>query len=329
MNKIRVAITGYGNLGQSAEIGIRQNPDMELVGVFTRRNPDSIKLQTEGAKAYHIDEAENMTDKIDLMILCGGSKGDLPEQGPQMASLFNTVDAYDTHALIPEYFAKMDKVSKSSNKVSVVASGWDPGMFSINRLYGEVFLPQGKGYTFWGEGVSQGHSDAIRRVEGVVDGKQYTIPMEEAIKRVRNGEEPDLTNRERHLRECYVVAQEGADLKGIEEDIKTMPDYFADYNTIVHFVSQEELDKNHAGISHGGFVIHSGTTGPNNENKQLTEYSIKLGSNSDFTANVLLAYGRAAYRLSKEGAYGAKTVLDIAPAYLSMNPVDDLRARLL
>ena len=329
MNKIRVAITGYGNLGKSTEVGIRQNPDMELVGVFTRRNPDSIKLQTEGAKAYHIDEAENMTDKIDLMILCGGSKGDLPEQGPQMASLFNTVDAYDTHALIPEYFAKMDKVSKSSNKVSVVASGWDPGMFSINRLYGEVFLPQGKGYTFWGEGVSQGHSDAIRRVEGVVDGKQYTIPMEEAIKRVRNGEEPDLTNRERHLRECYVVAQEGADLKGIEEDIKTMPDYFADYNTIVHFVSQEELDKNHAGISHGGFVIHSGTTGPNNENKQLTEYSIKLGSNSDFTANVLLAYGRAAYRLSQEGAYGAKTVLDIAPAYLSINSVDDLRARLL
>ena len=329
MNKIRVAITGYGNLGKSTEVGIRQNPDMELVGVFTRRNPDSIKLQTEGAKAYHIDEAENMTDKIDLMILCGGSKGDLPEQGPQMASLFNTVDAYDTHALIPEYFAKMDKVSKSSNKVSVVASGWDPGMFSINRLYGEVFLPQGKGYTFWGEGVSQGHSDAIRRVEGVADGKQYTIPMQEAIKRVRNGEEPELTNRERHLRECYVVAKEGADLKGIEEDIKTMPDYFADYNTIVHFVSQKELDRNHAGISHGGFVIHSGTTGPNNENKQLTEYSIKLGSNSDFTANVLLAYGRAAYRLSKEGAYGAKTVLDIAPAYLSMNPVDDLRARLL
>ncbi len=329
MNKIRVAITGYGNLGQSAEIGIRQNPDMELVGVFTRRNPASIKLQTEGVKAYHIDEAKNMTDKIDLMILCGGSKGDLPEQGPQMASLFNTVDAYDTHAQIPEYFAKMDKVSKSSNKVSVVASGWDPGMFSINRLYGEVFLPQGKGYTFWGEGVSQGHSDAIRRVEGVADGKQYTIPMQEAIKRVRNGEEPELTNRERHLRECYVVAKEGADLKRIEEDIKTMPDYFADYNTIVHFVSQKELDRNHAGISHGGFVIHSGTTGPNNENKQLTEYSIKLGSNSDFTANVLLAYGRAAYRLSKEGAYGAKTVLDIAPAYLSMNSVDDLRARLL
>ena len=329
LDKIRIGIIGYGNLGKSAEIGIGQNPDMELIGVFTRRSPDTISLQTESGKVYHIDDAKKMRDKIDVMILCGGSKSDLPEQGPEIAHFFNTVDGYDTHAQIPEYFAKMDKVSKSSNKVSVISSGWDPGMFSLNRLFGEVILPEGQGYTFWGKGISQGHSDAVRRVQGVLDGRQYTIPMEEAINKVRSGEVPILSNSEKHLRECYVVAEEGADLKRIEKEIKNMPDYFADYNTVVHFVSKEELEANHGGMAHGGFVIHSGTTGMNNEHKQLIEYSIKLGSNPDFTAHVLLAYARAAYRLYKEGKYGAKTVLDIAPAYLSMKSVEELRASLL
>lgn len=329
MGKIRIAIVGYGNLGKSAELGIRQNEDMELIGVFTRRNPDSIKLQTSGAKAYHIDEAKNMTDKIDVMILCSGSMSDLPVQGPEFAALFNTVDGFDTHAKIPEYFTQMDGASKNGKKISIIASGWDPGMFSISRLYAEAILPQGKSYTFWGKGVSQGHSDAIRRINGVKDAKQYTIPIESALDKVRVGEYPSFTTREKHLRECFVVAEEGADTARIENEIKTMPNYFADYDTIVHFITEEELQKNHGGLAHGGFVLHTGKTGQNEEHNHLIEYRLKLDSNPDFTANVLLAYARAAFRLHSEGTVGAKTVFDIAPAYLSIKSGEQLRKELL
>lgn len=329
MNKIRIGIVGYGNLGKSAELGIKQNDDMELVGVFTRREPATIKIVTEGAKVYYINDAKNMTDKIDVMILCGGSMSDIPEQGPEIASLFNTVDGYDTHAKIPEYYEAVDKAAKISKHVSIVSSGWDPGMFSLNRLMANAILPEGKDYTFWGKGVSQGHSDAIRRLEGVKDAKQYTIPIESAIEAVRNGENPEFTTRQKHIRECFVVAEKGADKVKIEQEIKTMPNYFADYDTIVHFITKEELEKNHCRIPHGGFVIRSGKTGINNENSHVIEYSLKLDSNPDFTANILLAYARAAYRLYKEGQYGAKTVLDIAPAYLSIKSDEELRRSLL
>lgn len=329
MQKIRIGIVGYGNLGKSTELGIRQNPDMELVGVFTRRDPASVQVATEGVKAYRMEEVSTMTDKIDVMILCGGSMSDLPVQGPQMASLFNTVDGFDTHAKIPEYYAAVDRVAREGKHVCIISSGWDPGMFSLNRLYANVILPEGNDYTFWGKGVSQGHSDAIRRVEGVVDAKQYTVPIETAINSVRNGENPEFTTREKHLRECYVVAAEGADRAKIEETIKTMPNYFADYDTTVHFVSQEELNRDHAGIPHGGFVIRSGKTGLNNEHNHIIEYSLKLDSNPDFTANVLLAYARAAYRLNQEGVSGAKTVFDIAPAYLALQSAEELRKHLL
>lgn len=329
MQKIRIGILGYGNLGKGVELGISQNKDMELVGVFTRRKADRIKLLTKNTKAFHIDEAKKMADLIDVMILCGGSKADLPLQGPEFASMFNTVDGFDTHAKIPEYYDAMNQVAIKSKKTCVISSGWDPGLFSLNRLYGEAILPEGKNYTFWGKGVSQGHSDAIRRVEGVLDAKQYTIPKEEALSKVRDGELPELTTRQKHLRECYVVAEEGADLSRIENEIKTMPDYFSDYDTIVHFISKEELDREHNKISHGGFVIQSGRTGLNSENAHIIEYSLKLGSNPDFTANVLLAYARAVYRLNKEGSYGAKTVFDIAPAYLSMKSDEELRRSLL
>lgn len=329
MQKIRIGIVGYGNLGKSAEVGIRQNEDMELVGIFTRRNPSSIKIATQGVKAYHIDEAKNMTDQIDVMILCGGSMSDLPKQGPEFANYFNTVDGFDTHAKIPEYFAEVEKAAKASNHVCVISSGWDPGMFSMNRLIANVILPEGNDYTFWGKGVSQGHSDAIRRVEGVKDAKQYTVPIDSAIEAVRNGENPILTAREKHLRECYVVAEKEADKVKIEETIKNMPNYFAEYNTIVHFISQEELEKNHSGIPHGGFVIRSGKTGMNMEHSHIIEYSLKLDSNPDFTANVLIAYARAAFRLNKEGVSGAKTVFDIAPAYLSIKSGEELRKTLL
>lgn len=329
MQKIRIGIAGYGNLGKSAELGIRQNEDMELVGIFTRRNPSSIKVATQGVKAYPIDEAKNMTDKIDVMILCGGSMSDLPKQGPEFANCFNTVDGFDTHAKIPEYYSEVDKAAKAGKHISVISSGWDPGMFSMNRLMANVILPEGNDYTFWGKGVSQGHSDAIRRIEGVKNAKQYTVPIEDAIEKVRKGENPILTAREKHLRECYVVAEEGADKAKIEETIKNMPNYFAEYNTIVHFISEEELAKNHSGIPHGGFVIRSGKTGMNKEHSHLIEYSLKLDSNPDFTANVLLAYGRAAYRLNKEGISGAKTVFDIAPAYLSIKSAEELRKTLL
>lgn len=329
MNKIRIGILGYGNLGRGVEQGILQNKDMELVGVFTRRNPIDIQLTTKDAKAYHIKDAKEMTDIIDVMILCGGSKSDLPTQGPEFAGLFNTVDGFDTHANIPQYYDAVNDSALKAKKTAVIASGWDPGMFSLNRLYAEAILPKGKGYTFWGKGVSQGHSDAIRRIEGVADAKQYTIPIEEAMDRVRKGELPDFTPRQKHLRECFVVAEDGADLNRIENEIKSMPNYFSDYDTIVHFISKEELEKNHSKMPHGGVVIHSGKTGFNDENNHLIEYSIKLDANPDFTANVLLAYARAVYRLNKEGIYGAKTVFDIAPAYLSIKSDEELRRTLL
>ena len=329
MQKIRIGILGYGNLGKSVELGIVQNKDMELVGVFTRREADTIELVTKNAKAYHITEAKDMTDIIDVMILCGGSKSDLPTQGMEFASMFNTVDGFDTHAKIPEYYDSMNRAALNSKKTCVISSGWDPGLFSLNRLYGEAILPEGRNYTFWGKGVSQGHSDAIRRIEGVVDAKQYTIPIEKALSKVRSGEKPELTTRQKHLRECFVVTKKDADLNQIENNIKTMPDYFSDYDTIVHFISKEEMDEKHNKLPHGGVVLQSGYTGLHNEHAHIIEYSIKLDSNPDFTASVLLAYARAAYRLNNEGSYGAKTVFDIAPAYLSIKSNEELRRTLL
>lgn len=329
MKKIRIGIVGYGNLGKSVEAGIRQNKDMELVGVFTRRDPSTIKTQTDGSKAYHIDAAKQMKDQIDVMLLCGGSMSDMPVQGPLFASMFNTVDGYDTHAKIPEYFEEVNRNAMNAGKVSVISSGWDPGMFSIHRLYSEVILPEGRTYTFWGKGISQGHSDAIRRVKGVKDAKQYTIPIDEAINAVKNGEMPELTTREKHKRVCYVVAEEGADLAQIEQEIKTMPNYFADYDTEVNFISEEELIKNHGGLPHGGLVIRYGNTGLQNENNHMVEYKLELDSNPDFTANVLLAFARAAFRLNQEGVKGAKTVLDIPPAYLSDKSGEELRRSII
>ncbi len=326
---IRIGILGYGNLGRGVECAIRQNPDMELKAVFTRRDPESVKILTEGVKVYSVDEAKNMTGEIDVLILCGGSATDLPKQTPEFAKLFNTIDSFDTHAKIPEHFDAVDAAAKESSHVSIISVGWDPGMFSLNRLYANAILPEGKDYTFWGKGVSQGHSDAVRRVEGVKDARQYTIPKDEALKAVRAGENPDLTTREKHLRECFVVAEEGADLAKIEETIKTMPNYFDEYDTIVHFISEEEMQKNHSGIPHGGFVIRSGKTGWNGEHSHLIEYNLKLDSNPEFTSSVLVAYARAAYRLSKEGQCGCKTVFDIAPAYLSAEDGAELRKHLL
>ena len=326
---IRIGIYGYGNLGRGVESAIRQNKDMELVAVFTRRDPKSLKIRTEGVGVYHTSEAVNMQAKIDVMILCGGSATDLPVQTPELVKYFNVVDSFDTHARIPEHFANVDAAARESGKVGLISAGWDPGMFSLNRLYAEAVLPDGKDYTFWGKGVSQGHSDAIRRVEGVLDGKQYTIPLDSALEAVRSGENPELTARQKHLRECFVVAKEGADKAKIEETIKTMPNYFADYDTIVHFITKEELDRDHSGIPHGGFVIRSGKTGFEGEHKHIIEYSLKLDSNPEFTSSVIVAYARAAYRFNKEGACGCKTVLDVPPAYLSANTAEDLRKRLL
>lgn len=326
---IRIGILGYGNLGRGVECAIRQNPDMELTAVFTRRNPESVKTLTEGVPVYSVDDAKHMTDKIDVMILCGGSATDLPVQTPEFARLFNTVNSFDTHAKVPEHFDAVDAAAKEGNKISIISVGWDPGMFSLNRLYANAILPQGKDYTFWGKGVSQGHSDAVRRIDGVKDARQYTIPKEDALKAVRAGENPDLTTRQKHLRECFVVAEEGADLSRIEEEIKTMPNYFDEYDTIVHFISEEEMQKNHSGIPHGGFVIRSGKTGWNGENSHLIEYSLKLDSNPEFTSSVLVAYARAAYRLSCEGQTGCKTVFDIAPAYLCAEDGAELRKHLL
>ncbi len=326
---IRVGIIGYGNLGRGVECGIRQNDDMELVAVFTRRDPATVSILTETAKVCNVADIENWKDKIDVMILCGGSATDLPVQTPEYAKHFNVVDSFDTHARIPEHFANVDAAAKENGKVAIISVGWDPGMFSLNRLYANAILPEGSDYTFWGKGVSQGHSDALRRVEGVKNAKQYTIPVDSALEAVRSGSNPELTTREKHTRECFVVLEEGADAAKVENEIKTMPNYFADYDTTVHFISEEELLENHSGIPHGGFVIRSGVTGVNNENKQIIEYSLKLDSNPEFTSNTLIAYARAAYRLEKEGQSGCKTVFDIAPAYLSAKSGEELRATML
>lgn len=326
---MKIGIIGYGNLGRGIECGIRQNADMELAAVFTRRDPKDVKILTEGVPVYPIDEIEKMQGKLDVVVLCGGSATDLPKQTPEYAKYFNVVDSFDTHARIPEHFEKVDEAAKKSGHVALISCGWDPGMFSLNRLYANAILPEGKDYTFWGKGVSQGHSDAIRRVEGVKDGKQYTIPVEGALKEVRSGSNPELTTRQKHLRECFVVAEEGADKEKIEETIKNMPNYFADYDTTVHFISEEELKRDHSGIPHGGFVFRTGATGFEKEHKHIIEYSLKLDSNPEFTASVILAFARAVDRLHKEGQKGCKTVFDVAPAYLSPKSGEELRKELL
>lgn len=326
-NPIKVGILGYGNLGKGTVKAVKQTSDMEIVAVFTRRDPASLELEDPSIKAVHIDEVESYKDKIDVMILCGGSATDLPGQGPKYTKLFNTIDSYDTHAKIPEYFEAVDEAAKQGGNISIIAVGWDPGLFSINRLVSEAIIPNGETYTFWGKGLSQGHSDAVRRVEGVKAGVQYTIPSDEAMERVRSGENPTLETAEKHRRVCYIVPEEGADTNEIENTIKTMPNYFADYQTEVHFITEVELKKEHSKAPHGGFVIRSGKTGE--DNKQLIEFSLKLESNPEFTSSVLVAYARAAHRLSKEGAVGAKTVFDIAPGYLSPRSASDLRRDLL
>ena len=326
---IKIGIYGYGNLGRGVECAIRQNPDMELVAVFTRRDPSGVKTAFGDARVLHVEEAKNMTDKIDVMILCGGSATDLPTQTPELASLFHVVDSFDTHARIPEHFDAVDTAAKAAGKVAVISAGWDPGMFSLNRLYAGAILPEGKDYTFWGKGVSQGHSDAIRRVPGVKNGKQYTIPVEAALDAVRSGSNPDLATREKHTRECFVVAEDGADKAEIERQIKEMPNYFADYDTTVHFITEEELARDHSGIPHGGFVIRAGKTGVSGEHTHIIEYSLKLDSNPEFTGSVLTACARAAYRMAGKGESGCKTVFDIPPAYLSPLSEEELRRSLL
>ena len=328
MGKIRIGIVGYGNIGRGVEQSIKRNDDMELKAVFTRRDPASVKIQTEGAEVKHFDDMEAMKDEIDVMILCGGSATDLPVIGPKVAASFNTIDSFDTHAKIPEYFANVDKAAKEGKNVSIISVGWDPGMFSLNRLYAESILVQGSTYTFWGKGVSQGHSDAIRRIEGVKNGIQYTVPIEAAVDQVRSGSEPELTTRQKHLRECYVDAEEGADKAAIEEAIKTMPNYFDEYDTSVTFIREEELKANHSKMPHGGFVIRTGETGCEG-NKHVIEYSLRLDSNPEFTGSVLVAYARAAHRLSKKGESGARSVFDIAPAMLSQMTPEELRAHML
>ena len=326
---MKIGILGYGNLGRGVECAIKQNPDMELAAVFTRRSPESVSILTKEAVVCSVEDIEQWKDKIDVMILCGGSATDLPVQTPRFAEMFNVVDSFDTHARIPEHFDNVDAAAKKSGHIGIISVGWDPGMFSLNRMYANAILPDGKDYTFWGKGVSQGHSDAVRRIKGVKDAKQYTIPVEAALEAVRNGENPDLTTRQKHTRECFVVAEEGADLAQIENDIKTMPNYFSDYDTTVHFISEEELKRDHSGIPHGGFVIRSGKTGWNDENNHVIEYSLKLDSNPEFTSSVLVAYARAAYRMNKEGQSGAKTVFDVAPAYLCAADGAELRKHLL
>lgn len=326
---IKIGILGYGNLGRGVECAVKQNDDMELVAVFTRRNPEDVKILTETATVCNVADVEDWKDKIDVMIICGGSATDLPKQTPVYAKMFNVIDSFDTHARIPEHFANVDAAAKEGGHVGIISVGWDPGMFSLNRLYANAILPDGNDYTFWGKGVSQGHSDAIRRIDGVKDGKQYTIPVESALEAVRNGENPDLTTREKHTRECFVVAEEGADLARIENEIKTMPNYFDEYDTTVHFISEEELKRDHSGIPHGGFVIRTGKTGWNDENSHVIEYSLKLDSNPEFTSSVIVAYARAAYRMSQEGQKGCKTVFDVAPAYLSALDGAELRKHLL
>lgn len=326
---IRIGILGYGNLGRGVECAIKQNEDMELVAVFTRRNPDTVSILSENVKVHRMDEILNFINKIDVMILCGGSAVDLPEQSPAYAKYFNIVDSFDTHAKIPEHYQAVDAITKEHQTVAVISAGWDPGMFSLNRVYANAILPNGSDYTFWGKGVSQGHSDALRRIAGVKNAKQYTIPVDAALQAVRSGENPKLTARQKHLRDCFVVADDNADLEKIEKEIKTMPNYFAEYDTTVHFISEETLEKEHSGIPHGGFVIRSGKTGWNEEHNHIIEYNLKLESNPEFTSSVLVAYARAAYRLAKEKQYGCKTVFDIAPAYLSLQSNEELRKYLL
>ena len=326
---IRVGILGYGNLGKGVESAIAQNDDMELKAVFTRRNPENVKVRTAGVKVLQADELSHMQDELDVLILCGGSATDLPVQTPQYASMYNVVDSFDTHARIPEHFAAVDAAAKKAGKVSLISCGWDPGMFSLNRLYANCVLPEGTDYTFWGKGVSQGHSDAVRRIEGVKDCRQYTIPVEKAVEAVRSGSNPELTTREKHTRECFVVAEEGADLAKIENEIKTMPNYFSDYDTTVHFITEEEMKRDHSGLPHGGMVIRTGVTGMEKEHKHVIEYSLKLDSNPEFTGSVIVAYARAVSRMNKEGMSGCKTVFDVAPAYLSPKSAEELRAHML
>ena len=324
-NKIRIGIIGYGNLGKGVTKALKQNPDMELKAIFTRR--DSSKVEANDLPMLHISKLADFKNEIDVMILCGGSATDLPEQGPMVAEMFNTVDSFDTHAKIPEYFEKIDSVAKKSNKVSLISVGWDPGLFSLNRLIASCVLPQGNDYTFWGKGVSQGHSDAIRRIAGVKNAIQYTIPKQEALDKVRSGENPTLETRDKHERLCYVVLEEGADAAKIEQEIKTMPNYFSDYDTTVNFISEEELKRDHSGMPHGGFVIRTGTTGENT--KQKIEFSLDLESNPEFTSSVLVAYARAIYKLSQEGVSGAKTVFDIPFGLLSPKSPAELRKEML
>ena len=328
MRKIRIGLVGYGNIGRGVEQAIKRNEDMELAAVFTRRDPASVKVATEGAKVVHMDDMLSMKGDVDVMVLCGGSATDLPVMGLEIAANFNTIDSFDTHAKIPEYFANVDKAAKEGNNISIISVGWDPGMFSLNRLYAESILVQGSTYTFWGKGVSQGHSDAIRRIPGVKNAIQYTVPVDEAVDQVRSGSEPKLTTRDKHTRECYVVAQEGANKAEIENAIKTMPNYFDEYNTTVHFIAEEELKRDHSKMPHGGFVIRTGETGEEG-NKHVIEYSLKLDSNPEFTASVLIAYARAAYRLNQKGENGARSVFDIAPALLSMKTPEQLRKEIL
>ena len=326
---MKIGILGYGNLGRGVECAIAQNPDAELAAVFTRREPKEVKILTDGVPVMSADDAVKMKDKIDVLIICGGSATDLPVQTPEYAKYFNVIDSFDTHAKIPEHFENVNKAALGGGNTAIISVGWDPGMFSLARMYSNAILTDGSDYTFWGRGVSQGHSDAIRRIDGVVDARQYTVPVPEAVEAVRSGKNPTLTTRQKHTRECYVVAEDGADLERIEREIKTMPNYFADYDTTVYFISEEELKRNHSAIPHGGSVIRSGKTGVNGENSHVIEYSLKLDSNPEFTASVLVAYARAAYKMNKEGMTGCKTVLDVPPAYLSAMSAEELRAKLL
>ncbi|HZK00675.1 MAG TPA: diaminopimelate dehydrogenase [Tissierellaceae bacterium] len=326
---MRVGIFGYGNLGKGVESAIKDNPDMELVGIFTRRNPSDVRIVSEGVKVYSSDKALLMKDEIDVMIICGGSATDLPNLTPELAKTFNVIDSFDTHSKIPEHFEKVNKSAEESKKLAIISVGWDPGLFSINRLYALSILPNGKDYTFWGRGVSQGHTQALRGILGVEDAIQYTIPIESALDKVRSASNPDFTTREKHIRECFIVMEDGADKDRIEEEIINMPNYFLDYQTIVNFISKEEMDRDHSKMPHGGFVIRSGNTGWNNEHKQIIEYSLKLDSNPEFTASVLVAYGRAAFRMNNRGITGCKTVVDVAPADLSLLSPEEIRRQLI
>ena len=326
---MKIGILGYGNLGRGVEAAVKNNPDMELSCVFTRRNPADVKILTEGVPVYSVDDVKKHNNEVDVLIMCGGSATDLPKQTPEYAKYFNVIDSFDTHAKIPEHFADVDKAAKDSGHIALISCGWDPGMFSLARLYANCILPDGKDYTLWGKGVSQGHSDAIRRIEGVKDGKQYTIPVQAALDAVRSGKNPELTIRQKHTRECFVVAKEGVDKARIEKEIKEMPNYFADYDTTVHFITEEELKRDHSGIPHGGFVFRTGKTGWEKENNNIIEYSLKLDSNPAFTSSVIVAFARAIYKMKNEGQTGCKTVFDIAPAYLSPLSGEEIRAHLL